>query len=505
MLDAFQLRKEVPAASEPKPDELTRRRSLRRWLIVAGLASALGIAVLAYVPLSALWNTVVAVASVGAVLSGLVGYWNAYRTVRGPRPAAMDGAAAAVPNGTRPLSIAVLPFINHTGDPAQAYFSDGLSVSVTADLSRIRDAFVVSATTAFSYRDKGLSLPELARALGVHFVLQGSVQRSGARLRINAQLADALADQQLWSEVFEGEATDLFALQDRVTRRIGRSIGREMVIRAARECEARKSTPQVADLLLRAKAAKLQPASIKHLQMRETLYEQVLALEPGNEIGRSGLASTNMLLASNFPTAMDAQEVERRYTHSFELAQQVLEQDPENPDAHAVLGSYWCHVGRLDDAERAYNRRMALAPMETASYNNIGLMHLRKGEPSKAAEVLLKGFELEPNHPSANILFNLGWAYFMLGDIDQSLVWFTRALDEGPRYPNTHAYLAMCHALKGDMERAREAVAQTLAIDPKFGLSALAKIHPTTPKAFRAWRETQFMPAWRQAGLPEGG
>ena len=165
---------------------------------------------------------------------------------------------------------------NLTGDPNQAYVADGLTASLTADLSRIRDAFIVDAKTAFAYKDKPVTAQQVGKELGVHFVLQGSVQRNGTKIRINAQLADANSNAQLWSDTFEGDQSDLFALQDQVTARIGNSIGREIVIVAARESESRKSSPKVADLMLRARALELRPQSLKNWQQIEELYRQAL-------------------------------------------------------------------------------------------------------------------------------------------------------------------------------------------------------------------------------------
>ena len=199
---------------------------------------------------------IAAIAAFGAILSGLLGYWSAYQTVEKvvvPKP-----APAVVTADAGPLSIVVLPFSNLTGDPNQAYVADGLTASLTADLSRIQDAFIVNAATAFAYKDKPVTAQQVGKELGVHFVLQGSVQRSGTKIRINAQLADATSNAQLWSETFEGDQSDLFALQDQVTTLVGNSIGREMVIVAARESETRKSSPKVSDLMLRARALELE-------------------------------------------------------------------------------------------------------------------------------------------------------------------------------------------------------------------------------------------------------
>lgn len=188
------------------------------------------------------------------------------------------------------LSILVLPFANGTGDPQQAYIADGLTASVTSDLSRIRDAFVVAAATAFTYKNKPVNLQRLGAELGVRFVLQGSVQRVGNTIRINAQLADTATNAQLWTETFQGDQANLFALQDQVTARIGNSIGREMVVVAARERETRDSTPQATDLILRARAAAFKPQSLKNWEQIEGWYRQALELDPDNTTAMAGLA-----------------------------------------------------------------------------------------------------------------------------------------------------------------------------------------------------------------------
>lgn len=145
---------------------------------------------------------IVAIAGGGAVLSGLVGYYTTYKTVAG-QPAESTSARAPAAATVNPLSVAVLPFTNLTGDAAQAYVADGLTASVTADLSRIRDAFIVNVATAAAVaKDKPASAQLVGRELGVRFILQGSVQRAGDKLRISAQLADTQSNAQLWSETF---------------------------------------------------------------------------------------------------------------------------------------------------------------------------------------------------------------------------------------------------------------------------------------------------------------
>jgi TolB-like protein/DNA-binding winged helix-turn-helix (wHTH) protein len=147
--------------------------------------------------------------------------------------AATTAAAISAPLAAPRLSIVVLPFTNLSNDPGQQYFADGITEDLTTDLSRISDMFVISHNSAFTYRGKRIDTKEIGRKLGVRYVLEGSVERSGNRVRLNAQLIDAETDADLWAERFDGNTGDLFALQDEVTRRIAISLNRELIVAEA--------------------------------------------------------------------------------------------------------------------------------------------------------------------------------------------------------------------------------------------------------------------------------
>ena len=238
------------------------------------------------------------------------------------------GRRAATPADLQaaPLSILVLPFADQTGDEKKAYIADALTMSITADLSRIRDAFVVPAATAFTYRTKGLTVQQVAKDAAVRFVLGGSVLTNGQDVRVTAQLMDAKTGAQLWSETFKGELSDLFALQDQVTALVGNSIGERMVIVAARESETRKSAPQVVDLMLRARALNFRPHSIESFRERERLYREALAQEPGNVNAMVGLATT-LAIHSQWMDASDPAR-DKQLTDARDLALKVKAIDP---------------------------------------------------------------------------------------------------------------------------------------------------------------------------------
>ena len=337
---------------------------------------------------------IVAVAAAGAVLSGLVGYWNAYRTVRDGITAAT--ATSNLPADAGPLSIVVLPFTNQTGDPQKAYIVDGLTSSITADLSRIRDAFIVPVSSAVAYRDKAAPVKQIGLDLGVRVVLQGSVLVNGNKLRINAQLADTKSGAQKWTETFEGDLADLFALQDQVTARIGNSIGNQMVILAARESQTRKSGAKVADLILRADALALNPQSLQNWKTVEAMLRQALVADPGNATATVGLATTLLLQAFNFGDVLNNDVRDSIIADGGALAIKAKTMDPDNPDVYGALVMHAWFQGDTSAALRNEERRVALDSRNPGAYNDLAVLYYHLGQPAKAIEQLNKALALYP-------------------------------------------------------------------------------------------------------------
>jgi adenylate cyclase len=445
-------------------------------------------------------GALVAIAGVGAVLSGLVGYWTTYQTVKVGVPSSPIAASTA---DAGPLSIVVLPFSNQTGDAQKAYIADALTSSITSDLSRIRDAFVVSPTTAFMYRDKPAATQQVGKDLGVRFVLQGNVVSSGDKIRISATLSDTRSGAQLWTESFDGELGNLFALQDQVTTRIGNSIGREMVIVAARESETHKSSPKVADLLLRARAMYLKPKSPKNFGVIEALSRQALELEPNNADAMLMLATALALEVNNFGAEMDANVGEKNYVEARDLALKAKELDPDNPRIYTVLGVYAKAHDDYSAYRRAAETRLSLEPKNPSAYNNLAFSLINGGEPQKAIELLKQAIAVDPKHPNEVILQNMAEAYFMLGDNDATIEWFLKSLEINTKFPDPYVYLAMVYELKGDHSKSRAAVSDLSRVSPNFKLSVFRTVGSSSPAAYKEWYEKKYLPLGRKAGLSE--
>ncbi len=447
---------------------------------------------------------IIAIASVGAVLSGLVGYWNVYRTVVVATPTST--AATTAPASAGDLSIVVMPFTNQTGDPQKAHVADGLTTSIASYLSRWRDTYVVPAATAFTYKDKALTVQQAGKEFGVRFVLTGSIQSSGDKLRLSAQLTDTKSGKQIWTKTFDGELGNLLALQDQVNERFGSYIGQEMRAVAAREIETRKSNPTVADLMLRVNALGWNTFTREHLQKQEALLRQALALEPDNPRPILGLAVTlTNLVWFGHIKGEDAKE--QAWTEARDLALKAKKISPDPWLIYFVIYSYARNHGDNLGARVALETWMTTDPGNVYTYTNMGDLERRTGDPKRALEMYTKAnteaIRNDPDHPFEIGITGISIVHMVLGDYDAAL---KSAIKAAQMFPQKFTYsdLALAYTFNGEDAKAREAVANLLQLDPEIKIST----HYDKPRKgdsdlYREFWEKKEVPAWRKAGLPE--
>ncbi|MDQ2735996.1 MAG: tetratricopeptide repeat protein, partial [Pseudomonadota bacterium] len=397
-----------------------------------------------------------------------------------------------------PLSILVLPFANQTGDEKKAYIADALTMSITADLSRIRDAFVVPATTAFTYRAKGLTVQQVAKDAAVRFVLDGSVLASGQDVRVTAQLVDSKTGAQLWNETFRGDLSNLFALQDQVTALVGNSIGEHMVIVAARESETRKSAPQVVDLMLRAHALNFRPFSIENFRERERLDREALSQEPNNVNAMADLAAT-LAIHSQWMDDSDLAR-DKQLTDARDLALKVKAIDPGLRGIELPLYLYAQEHNDFDGARRALEAALAKDPKTPSVYGNFALFYLDMGEPERAIPLLKQALSL---YPKGNefIFDNLGRAYLALGSNDAAIEWLLKAVDLNTQIWEVYSGLAMAYSNKGDRQSASRYVAEYQKRATAQGVKGIESNGPSpgSPPAFLKYYHDRFLPEWKKA------
>ncbi len=442
-----------------------------------------------------LWLAGAAAGVLFALVIGVVAVRSVSRSTVSMAPS--DAAADA-----RRLSIVALPFANLTGDAGQDYFADGLTAALTSDLSRIEGVFVIDSATAQSYKGKAKTAQQIGQALGVRFVLQGNVQRSGTQFRINAMLADATTNKQLWSDRFEGDTSNLFALQDRVTGRIANTMGRELVVVAARESEKRRDTPQVADLMLRAAALGNKPHSLEKWQGVEQLYRQALTIDPTNV---NAMAQLSGALAFKARFVGDAAERAKVWAEALELAGKVTASEPNSPEPYRVLAFHGLDSGDIEGARLAAETFMRLKPRTPDPFNVMGGVYLRLGEPAKAVEMYKQAVALSPRDTPAVFAANLAAAYFWIGDYQASIDWNLKALQTEPQFWRAHVALARAYAMAGEEEKARAQTQTLRRLRPgyKVDVDAMRAEAASAAPSLRALIVEKLIPASRKAGLTE--
>jgi len=381
-------------------------------------------------------------------------------------PAAKPSATAAVaasrsiekPFVAARLSIVVLPFANLGNDPEQQYFADGITEDLTTDLSRLANMFVISRNTAFTYRNKPTDTKQIGRELSVRYVLEGSVQRSGNQVRVTAQLINAETDTHLWAERFDRETSDLFALQDEVTRRIAVALNLELVgAEAARPTEH----PDALDYILRGRAARLRPNSRDTFAEQISLFERALTLDPQSEEAQAQLASSLVARVLDLMTDSATADIAR----AKDLAEQALAASPHSPLAHYVKGQVLRVQRRYAEAIPEYETALASDRNWVGALHALGQCKLFTGSIYETIPLTEKAVRLSPRDPGLGVWFTqIGLVHLLQSRTDEAVIWLEKARNANPALPYVHAQLAAAYGLKGEMERATAELAEARSL-----------------------------------------
>jgi adenylate cyclase len=403
------------------------------------------------------------------------------------------------------FSMAVLPFQNLSSDPEQGYFAQGLAANLTTDLSRIAGLFVIASTTAATFGDKIVDARLIGRDLGVRYALQGGVQKSGSRVRVNAQMVDTSNGAQLWSDRFDGDQADLFEMQDQITSRIANSIGREMVLVAARDAEKRRIDPHAADYYVRGVAIADKPQTFENLLEQEGLFRQALALDPLNVDAWARLARSILLQRVQFSSSLMPEELEDKLTEGTIAVEKALALDANSARAHLAEGLLHQVLRNPAECARANETAIALDRNLSLAHNNLGSALINLGRAESAFPWIEKGIQLDPLGPQVGIMqVNMGRAHFFLCQTDQAIMWLQKARASNPRLVRAHAFLALAYAQKGDQESARRSLTDLLRVGPQFRLSVGPDVPgPLSPLAYREYYDRILLPHARTTGLPE--
>jgi TolB-like protein/class 3 adenylate cyclase/Flp pilus assembly protein TadD len=410
----------------------------------------------------------------------------------------------APPNSQSPvaprLSIVVLPFTNLSSDPEQQYFADGITEDLTTDLSRITGMFVISRNTAFTYRNKPIDTKQVGRELGVRYVLEGSVRRSGNLVRVNAQLIDAETGGHLWAERFDRETSDLFALQNEITGWIAAALSLEMV-----SAEATRPTddPEVLDYIFQARAAYNKGPGSDSYAETIRLYEHALALDPRSVEGLAGLGNALAGRVMNGVADLPAADLER----AEGLITQALAISPRNPLAHHAKAVWLKAQGRFEEAIPEFEMLIAGNRNWVTALANLGQCKIFTGSMDEGIALEEQVLRLSPRDPfNGNRYFMIGMAHLMQSRTDEAIDWLQKGRNLSPRLSFPHALLASAYALKGDLDRAAAELAEARRLSRDGRFSSIARLKATgnfgVPKV-RALAEATYFAGLRKAGVPE--
>jgi TolB-like protein/Flp pilus assembly protein TadD len=395
-------------------------------------------------------------------------------------------------------SIAVLPFQNISADPEQEYFADGMADEIITALSRFPSLFVIARNSSFTYKGRAVDVKQVARELGVRYVLEGSVRKAGNRVRFIVQLIDAATGGNIWADRFDGALEDVFDLQDQVTARAVGAIEPRLQ-RAEIERAGRKPTESLDayDYFLRGMAS-------FHLFNRDSLLQAARLFVHATELDPNyaspyGMASWSGGLRNSYGWMVDR---ESEIADALRLARRAVAVGKDDPTALWSSGLSLAYLGNEVEAGAAYiDRALVLNPNSAASWNASGWVRMYLGESASAIEHFERAMRLSPLDPLTYFACaGMAFAHVFAGHYDEATSWATKALHEQPNWATALRVAAIANALSDRMVEARMTMACLREVDPALRLSNVDRV---APPLRRAEDRIRFTESLRKAGLPE--
>jgi TolB-like protein/Tfp pilus assembly protein PilF len=400
------------------------------------------------------------------------------------------------------LSIVVLPFANLSDDREQQYFADGVTEDVTTDLSRIANSFVISRNTAFTYRNKPVDTKQIGRELGVRYLLEGSVRRSGDQLRVTAQLIDTETDRHLWGERFDRDTSDVFALQDEITTRIAVALKLEL---AGAEAARPTEHPDALDYILQARGAWNRPNSRERYAEVISLYQRALALDPDSVEAQSGIAGAlaGRVLANMTDT------VEADVLRAECLAKRAMAASPNSPLAHYAKATLLRAQRRYAAAIPEYETVLALDRNRVFAFFALGQCKLYTGSIEETIPLIERAIRLSPRDPERGVWYqNIGLVHLLQSRTVEAIIWLEKACNQWPAQSLIRAQLASAYGLNGETEWATAELAEARRLSGDDRFSSLARlralgVYGTVVPKIQALLEATYFAGLRKAGMPE--
>jgi adenylate cyclase len=443
---------------------------------------------------SRVWRKVaIALGLIVVLLAGTAGViWNVYFRLPEVKGVTSGMEDFELPEGP---SVAVLPFVNMSGDPEQEYFSDGLTDTIISGLSAVRGLLVIARNSTFVYKDRPVKVQNVARELGAQYVVEGSVQKTKHRGRITVQLIDASTGHHVWSDTYEKDLKDIFALQDEITLEIMRAVGMEIVGGGQAGVVSPPPSGSLKVVMKGAKALEYLYRFNKedNILGRQEL-EEAIALDPEYAVLYSMLAISHFMdlwyQTSESPLISFAQ--------ASKNTKKALALNDEDWGAHFALSHFYFFRNEHDKAIASAERAIALNPNAAEAYSLLGFLLTYFGNTEEGIRLLEKAIRLNPIFP-AQYLHLLGNAYWFLGQYEDSIELYKKVLKRSPNHLLAHINLTATYSASGRQEEARQQAQELLRLDPAFSLDRWAeRVSPLFEDKSQA---EQYIADLRKAGL----
>ena len=395
-------------------------------------------------------------------------------------------------------SIAVLPFESLSGDPKQEFFSDGITETIITALSKVSRLFVISRHSTFSYKGKPVKVKQVSEELGVQYVLEGSVQSSPDRIRINAQLIDALTGRHIWAERYERDLKDLFAVQDEITMSILGAI--QVKLTEGEQITAHSKYfrgKQGLDCYLKIMEATQYSdrITLEDNNVARRLLEEAISMCPENPIVYIQLG---LICMTDFylDTTKPPQETLEK---GYELAKKALAIDDSLPLAHVLLSATYIYYKReYDNAIAEAERAVALNPSGSFAYFQYASSLVSACRPEEAIPLFQKAIRLNPNAQAITFV-RMGHSFCDSGRFEEAIPAYKKGIQRAPDYIFGHLGLVTTYSLMGREKEARAEAEEVLRINPKFSVDHFAK---TALRFYKEqWQVDKIVNAWHKAGL----
>ncbi len=419
---------------------------------------------------------------------------HAYRLVKAQR----EAVTGALDRSSKPLSekpsIAVLPFANMSGDPEQEYFADGISEDIITGLSKLRWFFVIARNSSFVYKGKADDVKRVARELGVRYVLEGSVRKGGNRVRITAQLIDASTGSHIWADRYDGDLTDVFALQDEITKRVVAAIEPKLLEAEGIRSQSRSPEDLGAwDMVISANSLFWRLTKVEG-NAAIAILQRAVERYPNYAPAHSMLAF--MMLVSGY-VGWSVGEPEPLVKQAAALAARAAELDDSDPWAHLALGYVAYTMRRTDEAVEEFERALELNPNFAAAHGYLGLALALDGRTDLAILHVEQAIRMSPHDPQ-NAIFNVGLAvaHYLAGRYSEAVGFGRKSLQQRDGMTGGHRIYCASLAQAGQIDEARAALTRLKELHPDISIAWIETYVPYTPGTM-----PRFLDGMRKAGL----